>query len=786
MKYFQNIFVVAVLLFSFLSSKQILCQTPDFFKKDSAKNDSVYTKIQAKELVRENLKKQAALFKRDSLKSIILKKDSFKTTIQKGLKNKVLSISMRQFRFKDLVKFKGQASIEGYHTNFQNPRVLSQSQYMRFSARPKLLIRGLPLIADAYYTTEPNTIYNTNRLSVKFDYQEYLRLKKGKYTDQYKNLSADAGNQLGELKEGINTSTILDKEKERLSANQDRIQKSIQKKERDFVKKYGDSFTGTHRDSLRGLNNKQDSISESLVGYSNRLDSLANRSGLKQRQQDSLSLLKLYRDSSLIYNKYTEVSEKLDSINQKVKQLDSTYKATQERIQQLQQLRKGGAPEGYLEGLEEKEKKRLGLLLEKINRFEIGVTNPYYHEYGLAGIRLKGMDVGFDIDNFKPRISIGKTQINDLNSYQRNNIAFNRNIIASSVEYSKNKTKALLFGHLLFDDGSVDSRRFNNLVGLSVNHQLFKSTIIKTDIALNSHKTSSSNKISSAEGQSEIPNPKSKMAYTLGAEQKIGKNTGLEAQTKYVGPGFFNLANPFMRKNYQEHKIKVNKELFKQQIRLVGNYKTLKDDPLKLNEYSNQISGYGIKLKTRFKNRKLPNGSLSISPYQQGNNHPDSLFRINNQFSIIQGSLNYRIRKRKFQYFVMLFGSQGQSEFNDTFNAKMQSLSLNNNVIIGRSLNINFLAQYQRTFPSIDSSQSNSYQIRVSYSGIKNISLMGSVQTLDYLNGAFKRGASLNVSYSATKNLRFSLRGQYDKIDKIWGLENKNVFSGVLRLDLFW
>ena len=172
----------------------------------------------------------------------------------------------------------------------------------------------------------------------------------------------------------------------------------------------------------------------------------------------------------------------------------------------------------------------------------------------------------------------------------------------------------------------------------------------------------------------------------------------------------------------------------------------------------------------------------SLSPYEQGNNHPDSLFRINSKFSILTAGMTYRKGKRT-KYFLMVYGSQSRMQFTDTFFAIVRTLSVSQDLSIGKKLTVGMGSTFTRTFPSVDSTQANIHQARINYKIGKSTSISLNGFSSQFLNGAYRRGGSFTVSAPTGKHLKISIKAGYDHYYKLWGVDNKEAFWGLGKIE---
>lgn len=89
----------------------------------------------------------------------LIKRDSGLTTPGHGMLKLKNRITPDSATIQKLIKpqIKGRVGLEGYHTSFQNPRMLNEPQYLRLSGTSSVSLGGLPLLVDFYKTTEKQT-----------------------------------------------------------------------------------------------------------------------------------------------------------------------------------------------------------------------------------------------------------------------------------------------------------------------------------------------------------------------------------------------------------------------------------------------------------------------------------------------------------------------------------------------------------------------------------------------------------------------------------------------------
>lgn len=725
-------------------------------------------------------------FKKDS--GLLQGKDSLQGQAKKMV-SKEVAAAKSLLKIPGLPQIKGIAGLEGYHTNFQNPRVLSQPTYLRFNSNTSVTWAGLPFLIDAYYTTEKRTFYNSNHFSVRFDKETFIR----NITQAWQKKLNDANAQLNSHKsqlDGISKDKVsLDKQQLQLDQQKQNLQNLYQEQFEQYKQKY---------------KNKGDSMLNGYKGYEDSLQELYNSgkdSGMKwlqykkQKSTDSLNLARLAADTQRIHDRIEQGKEKYKELQAKKQSFDSLVTADTAIIGKYKRmvdnpqavagtwLKENGFPSQLV-------------FAASLKDFQTGNVQPFIHNYSMAGIGFRGLNTGFEHNKWDVTVAGGKGIPMDILNYDRKNNHYDRLYLATGITYSLNdKTSVLLFAHHASDPKDEMTRLgkaalFNEVVGLNIKTSPFGYVDVDASAANSAYKITNNNIRSVTYfGNSEISPAiaqKAHSAWDIKLSKKLSKNFELNGIYRYVGPMFKNLGNPYMRTNFLEYNAKVVGNFWKQQIKITSFYKTMQDNPLHLSEVTNKTQGYGLSFQTKFNNKQLPNFNFSISPYEQGNNHPDSLFRVNNRFSIITSGLSYRINKGFFKYSLLVYGTQSLMQFNDSIKARIRTVTINQDVSLGRYFTMGFAGTIMRTNPGVDSNQANIWQTRMGFSSKKGSLILLTTQWSQYQNGAFRKGAALNVSFRYGKHMRFTLRSGYDHYYRLWGLGDHNALWGLCKLDFMW
>ncbi len=714
----------------------------------------------------------------------LIKRDSGLTTPGHGtlkLKNRITPDSAS---IQKLIKpqIKGRVGLEGYHTSFQNPRMLNEPQYLRLSGTSSVSLGGLPLLVDFYKTTEKQTFYNSNYFKIKFDYQAFVSNITKLWEEQLHTATANAD--MSKFQSRSHEKLIVESQNQKGALRNQQLSLETKLKEQQEAhllqyQKQADSFVKTQQDSL-------------VIEIGVTRDSFEKSQTLSTRFDDSMKLEQLKNDTQRIAESIRQIENQLQNLQNKQRQFDSTLNADTAKISRYKRLLEN--PEANLTSWlkEQGLPPQLGLL-SRIKDFQTGIVNPLIHTYSISGVSMKGLESSIALGKQTLNLACGKAIITDVNSYNRANNRYERTFVGADYDLKIHDHFSFhLFGHYAADPKSkfITENRIalqNGVVGINAVYRSNKWP--KLDIsfakssfrALNNFEFTTPN-ILNASPYSISQQTMSNGAYKILAEKTVIKGFTLEGSTQMVGPRYKNLGNPFMRVNFIEHIAKTKFAFYNNQIRASVFYKTTSNNPLRISEVTNTSSGYGLSLNTYFKNKKLPNFMTSLSPYEQGNNHPDSLFRINSKFSILTAGMTYRTGKKN-KYFVMVYGSQSRMQFTDTFLAVVRTLSISQDLSVGKKITLGVGSTFTRTFPSVDSTQANIHQARFTYKIGKSSSVTLTGFTSQFLNGAYRKGGSLNISMPTGKHIKISLKAGYDHYFKLWGIDNKEAFWGLGKIE---
>jgi hypothetical protein len=668
--------------------------------------------------------------------------------------------------------YSGRITLEGFHTNFQNPRMLNQATYLRLSTRQTLSFCGIPIGLDGFYSSEPQSVYASNYLRFYLD-KDALRTTWEKQkqtalsgvrtrTEQIKSIIESKKTQLSNLQLQSNDAI------EQLALKRNDLQMQQTKWQQQYqLRDISDTF-----DSFKSTN-----FDPTDDGY------------WKDRVADSLTLHYLSRDTQQLQQFIGLSQRKISFYKQQISILDSIYG---DDTAQLGKLKSGyGVYKNNFKNLAASEvRSRVGNALSGFTQLQVGSAQVLIHPYSLNGTSLRGINIGYSFSRLEAEIAAGTIQSVGIMQFDRDRIPFNRGAGVFKISTELIGLKVGVFGHLIkdFPKPTLGSESFyNHVYGIFASGNIKNGTNIELSAASAGLRVENSDvrRIVYVSGPTNRLAGLSNKAYRMKIEKQLTHNISGEFLTQLVGATFRNLGNPFMRGRFEEQSIKIKGGMWSGRVQLAAFYKRFHDNPGKLEGITNLNQGYGVSIQSRFKKKWLPNFNFSVSPYEQGNNHPDTLLRVNSRFNLITTGVNWRLQNRRFQYYMNSIGSSSVMLLNDTHTVAMQSLSIQQDLMLGKAFSLGLTSTFTRTKPGIDSTQSNTWQLRTLWSG-KRLQIMALGHYAQFLNGAYRKGISIIFGSAISQNIRISIKTGFDEYYRLWGLGYQAAWSGLLRAEIKW
>lgn len=672
------------------------------------------------------------------------------------------------------LNFSGRASLEAFHTSFQNPRVLSQPAYLRLSTRQTLSMAGIPVGIEAFYSTEPQSVYACNFLRFYLD-KDALRSNMEK---QKQAALGKARNQADQVRSSI------DGKKRQLSEWQSRTKQAEDELAARKAELQAQQAQWQQRYEISGITDTVGAMGELSMPP-------IHPDYWQQRAMDSVKLRYLTLDTQQLHQYLGDAQRKLSIYQQQLSKLDSMYQADTAKLGQLKRTYSHYSTNGSALATEAISS-RAEKAMSGFTQLQVGSAQVLIHPYSLNGTSMRGLNVAYRFSRLEAEIAAGAIQSVGIMQFDRNRIPFNRGAGAFKLSTDVMGLKTGFFGHLIQDFAKPAARAgndafYNHVLGVFAEGNLKSGTTVELRAATAGFRIESSRvrQVVYAASPSVRRAGLNNKAYRIRMEQQLGKGISAELLTQLAGAGFRNLGNPFMRSRFEEHSLKLKGALWSGRLQLAGFYKRFHDNPGKLEGVTNLNQGYGISLQTRFKKKLLPNFSFSLSPYEQGNNHPDTLLRVNSRFNLMTAGISWRLQRRAFQYSMHGMGTSSAMSLSDTLTVAMQNLSIQQDLTLGRGFSMGLTSTFTRTSPGVDSTQSNTWQVRTAWSG-KGMQFMAQGHYAQFLNGAYRRGLSLIFGKAIGSNMRISLKTGYDQYYRLWGLGEQAAWTGMLRAEIRW
>lgn len=703
------------------------------------------------------------------------------------------------------IKIGGSIENQSYATNTQNPFLIGESVYSRFYFKPTISIYSIPLKIDGFYTTETSGMYRNSYFRVSLDMEalqsaakgkmeETLKAKQREYT--YKVLKAkptlDQENKAKlELSKTTNSyanadrltndaKRQLEKEKQKAVDQQNHINDSLENlaqnnidNEISNVKQMNDSIEKSKTDSL---NNSCDSITNcKLYGKAAKtIDSLQNvyNSCLKRKEN-------LQRQKDSVENNYSKISEQCNAIK-------GMLKGDSLSIEEYRQMIKN--PGSQIT-------KRLPNSIDhfKITRLAIGQVAPTYAEFGLNGIPVKGGEIMVQSGNLFIGTTLGKTtNTSDFFSLNASSPKYDKRLGALIVGYNSGKNRYYLHSLNISEDKKNNEQKNyheeNTVFTVGAEMKFKKNLRFIGELAASRYSRLPINTTIEYKGESPVIKPSFNNSITnstaarINLEYDLTNTTVISTKYERIGESFKDLGNPFLRRDFLMKELKFTQTLFKNKLKTEAFYKEGSDNVSKEKNYTNRNKGFGFKARTSFS--RYPNIMLMYSPFQFGNNHPDSNLRTRSQFSFLMATLTWYKTMGRTAFNTIASYNNSKQSFETAQDVSVSQYTISQSLNPGKKFKLNFQLMYSKTFPSVDSINCFSQMICFSHLANSKLTWNLNLDNVSYFHHGFKRGGSLGCSILLTKNSNISLQGGLSQIHKIWGKSDMLVVFA--RVGVIW
>lgn len=695
---------------------------------------------------------------------------------------------------KEYSNLNGTIELQSFATNYLDPFTPGEKNYTRIFANPSFDLLGIPLTSNVYLSTEKSTYYNANSVTFSLDFQRFRQLGRQK-------IQAKIKDQVDIQK--INKIKSLD-----LADQSKQIKRKIASQEnqvvqyKSFIKIKANQLLAEYESKV----NDYEACQRMQISQSkNKLKDVDMHAIDYEHYKDSLVAAQMIEINSLLdlYSQYQNSIKQLTDLKSKLKQLEEVrakIKASDDlATENIKHCRKQYSSSDQLVGFG---KKKLGTnpLLHKIlnnsEQLDVGITYPYLSENTLNSIPVKGIDYAYASDNVFVHLALGRTYRNDISliGIDKEQPKFERNIAGLQVGFGDRfGTHFYLTSLKASDIQSAEFEPIDNWVNgiggmwmpnkkVQVEGEYLHSVYNDNSLFRRREPTTEIVGIEPVKPSSLFWN---NSAFSLKGKYLLHKNIELSTARRQFNPGYRSLGAPFLRQNFIEMEYRFKTKLFKRKLRLSGFYKDLRDNSLNIHRVTNKTNGYGFTLHTKIP--KWPDLMVSYSPYQQGNNNPDTLYRSNNQFSTLTSSLIYNYSIKQMKGIHISSYTRSEIEYFQLRNQKIATEFVNvaNNFIWKKhTLLTNFSHAY--TFPGVDTVNFSSVQLTYDYRHSGKATLGGMSRIIQYKNGAYQRSMEIHFRHQMTKKMTANFSLTNGSINNLYGLKQKDFYSGqvsfILRL----
>ncbi|MES2618098.1 MAG: hypothetical protein V4613_09470 [Bacteroidota bacterium] len=690
---------------------------------------------------------------------------------------------------KSAFKFTGEVRSESFAATAQNPMMRNEPMYSRLYIAPTISLFGLPFKANFFFTTENNNTYQSNFFSFRLDVNA---MRQQAANDIQKEL--DDAKKLDKLREFDLQKNTLETQRYEQELNglkskipdADELNRTLQQQAEEKSKAYiaqqrlaaEEKLKNASEEEKQKIEAELKQQSDSIINHYKKEagDSLMNAKGQYEDKADTARL-----------GKYLRMQQQLETLKNKRQQIEDLRQ--QDSAMLLQKANSIRNPDDLRKMAKEQlPGNSLIKTILAVDRFGIGIVNPQYSEFTLFAASIKGIDIGINKDKTFYDITLGKTTQQFTGPFSAVKPVYDRSIGIIRYGIGELKGNHLSAEYLYaFDQSNANPNLpmiSNGVLNIHARFEVLKNTLVEANAAQSSYRErySENTQTITANNNSAVLGASANKAFQIKATQIVKPTIKVEASIKQTGAAFHTVGNPFLRRNFREAEFKYEQQFFKKKVKFSGFYKEMRDNLIELNKATNRMKGYGLKLSTVFE--KYPNLSLGYSPYQQGNNHPDSIYRTNNQFSITTAILTYKKRYKSVNWIGLMSYTRSAMQIGNLGTVGYELRTMVNTLQLGKRHTSIISCMQNITAPFVDSLNSNSIQANHTYLAGRKLALTFLGEQTQYKNGAFKTGGGLQVTSQLFRNFTLSVLTRYDKIHRLWNLENADVFTG--RVVMVW
>ncbi len=635
------------------------------------------------------------------------------------------STSFNWLKPKQTLRSNGNLYIENHFASLQNPFIRSEQIYSRWQYQGSVSLLGLPFKGVGFYSTERSNAFRPNYLRFQLD-GEALK-------EQYlSKLNRDRFH----LNKSVNFNQLL---LSQLESQKQRIREEISELgENDSLKR-----------KLKYPSFKKFEISDSLnadiPGFS------------KPSWQDTLSTK--HRDS--LRHRLDSIINRVDSIYAKFQSDSAEFANLTRLIEDPGSLLADSLPEG----------KKWMKYIMAVREFEVGLTSPVYNELTLNGIGVRGAHGVYQINEWGIGITAGKAMNLSDQFDPTASAEFSKNLVGFLLDRRIGKTGMVqLSGFNAKDDKSIERKELNQALSIGYSSTTEKTefsvlgaTSIFKDENTSFHEAVNARQVSPWENK----------AVTAELFHKPFTTTKLGARVKYVGPNYKTIGNPFLRTNFTEKEFSWEQKWAKGRLKSRIFYKDLKTNKSEFTEFPGSIRGAGVQVNSNFK--KGINFFFLYSPFEQGNNHPDTAFRTLNKSNILSGGLSYMLVKKQFMYFSQAMLTQSVVSGDQLPSTRTLQYALEQTLDFdGRHQFMLNLSRFQ-TVPNVDTLNFSSANFFWKKLVKQHLKIGMTAKAIKYSPNSNIMGAAILCDFRLLKVLSCSSSFGADQVQNWWGVEGKKL-----------
>lgn len=655
---------------------------------------------------------------------------------------------------KPIFRSNGQVTLDNHYATLQNPYMRSNQVYSRLNYTGNVFIAGLPFQTTAFLTTENNSVYRSNYINVRFDAQGYKKQLRDQADKQAKGLSKSVSFNRIILDQLESYITHLDKEIQGTSFILDESLKDAKDSllsPPEFTNPL-DTLNTDYKDRL-----PDDPLSEKITKKPSEWRQKAGH------RQDSLMHL---RDSVMtrfvsIYKKFQEDSAKLIE-----------YKTLIE-----------AGPEDILkDSLSSRGSKQLAWI-SRVKNFQIGQAIVNYNELSLWGLSVKGMDVSAEINGWYTGATLGRAFNNEGMFDPISKPQYNKNIAGiqfGRVDKQGNKIIASYF--YAKDIREVQKRTQNQVLSIDIQKTYKKLTVFLSG-ASSEYQVFDSRVI--GESKTIPANGKDNKAILSKFIYDMGYGARVSAKWNYIGAFYTTVGNPFLRKNYLEKEYNWEQKWLKGKITSKVFYKKLQTLAGELTPETNTTKGAGVQVQSAFS--QGINFFALYSPYELGNNHPDTAFRTFNRTSLLSAGVSYSKMWKRALWFSQFILSESSISGENLPLTQSTQYSFENSLSIDGIHDMRIDASINRSRPNLDSMNFSSVNGQYLRTVKQNLAIGGGFKLISFSKESSLTGMGINVRWILIKKIQVNSSFELDQVKNWWGVEGTKLVSTMnLKVGYSW